>query len=193
MKRINFLPASVRQAEARNRLSVLAAVSFFVGLAAAGGLWAALHFEGTLTQTRLNDLAQVAAAPTPTPAAGVSAAAALAKSSLVSRIAQVNTLSAAEIDWNKLFTAVNGLVPEDITITSLAAASTPTTLTVTLAGKAPSSYSFALFNESLKARKSAAITSFSVDTFLYNPKDASVTFGMAIIIPPKAVGFTAVK
>ena len=187
MKQVNLLPLAVRQKAAKQQIIPLIIFAVLVGVGAVGMVWAAVNTERSAIQTQLATVQAADAArsaqekkdhPDPT-----------VDNDLVQRVTELNTLAKGEINWGRAMGYVGGLIPKDITLSNYNLSLLQTGPELKMSGQAPSSVSFATFAQALQSDKD--ITSFTVDGFVYNPANGSITFSVSIAVPLSQIDYSA--
>lgn len=181
MKQINLVPAAVRQKAATRQAVPYLFLAVLFGLGAAGAAWVGFRVQVQALQSEQERLVQAEA----------DRQSLLAKEladlkigpDLRNRVDALNTLSKTDLDWGKVFPYVAGLLPKDITVSTLSIATAQGVPTVKLTAEAPSNVSYATFAEFLKEKKGTAITAFTVDGYTYSATDGRVLFTMTLQLP----------
>ena len=185
MKQINFIPESVQQHDARQRLIVATVFSLALGIVAVGVVWISLKasievVQGGKSMNGMNS-------PSPSPKTGADSAHAKA---LMVRVIALNELAKTEINWKRAFLLADSLVPRDTRLTGLVLSEDATHTTIIhLTGGAPSNLSFATFWQSLQV--SPLISALKSEGYSYSPAKGTVSFSLSGQIPTNKIDFSA--
>jgi Tfp pilus assembly protein PilN len=188
MKQINLVPVSVRKKAANQQLAPYLLFAGIVGLAAGGAAWAGFTAQRSLLEAEHTKLVQQEDERQRSWAAELESLEFGADIEV--RVAQLNAMAAQELDWQKVFTYVNKILPKDLILSSYSVASAPTGTTLKITGEAPSNVSYATFAEYLKSEVGKQVQSFVVDGYSFDPRSGRVTFGVTIHIPAPEIRFT---
>jgi|GEM_PF-4427032 len=187
MRQINLLPDELQAREVKQRTIPFIVVAIIAGIGAVVVPWLALRQVNdalnTQVTSRQSQVGLVVSAQ--------SIAAAQQQNTdlldVTKRIQVLNILAKQQIDWASVFSVVEGSIPKDVVLTNFHVADTASTVTLDMAGSAPSNLSFASFIDSLKLNTHFSV--LLVNGFTYDATNGSVTFSLTASIKPADVEF----
>jgi hypothetical protein len=110
---------------------------------------------------------------------------------LTKKTQALNALAAQELNWSRIFTFIQAVVPQDIALNSTTVnAKGATGVVIVMNGSAPSNVSFGQFSQAMRdLRAKGSITKYVQDGYTFEPQTGKVTFSVSLEIPVTALRY----
>lgn len=191
MAELNLLPRRVRQTRALRKVVKLGSALGFMVVLVVGGLWYLARAAVTDAQNTVQQNQQKFATKSDQQSKATSGTTAADDSDTAKRVDALNTLSKTEINWDKALALPGTLAGSDIHLKTYSYAIATTGITLSVAGQATSTVSFASFVQALEL--DPAIKSLAVGSYTYQPASGAVGFTLSLMINPQAIQYSAPK